>query len=143
MQDFQRVLLHAVREDVGQAPMQQFARAFLASRVTAIRESPQRTDSLAQFDHSGPRQLWLVGEKVIVNLLQIVRSGGRPAGLALGLKHPRDAGFHFLFFDQFSTVGLLNAFAHFGAKTGIPLQQAQGCVFHQLLSVGACVAGNL
>lgn len=30
-------------------------------------------------------------------------------------------GFHFLFFDQFSPVGLLDAFVHLGAKRGVPL----------------------
>ena len=53
------------------------------------------------------------------------------------------AGVHFFFFNELAPVGLGDAFSDGGAKAGLFLKQAQGCVLHQSLGVGACVDGDL
>jgi hypothetical protein len=51
------------------------------------------------------------------------------AGYASAVKHPLDARIHLFLFDEFLTVGLRDAFPHGGAKTSVPLKQAQGGIF--------------
>jgi len=82
--------------------------------------------------------------EVIVNVLQVRCGGGRPADTHfLRAQHLLYAGIHFLFFYKLAPIGLCDTFPHQGTKPGIAFEQAQGCLLHQSLGVGACVGGKL
>jgi len=59
------------------------------------------------------------------------------------VQHLFQAGVHFFLFNELAPVGLRNTFPPSRTKAGLFLKQAQSCVLHQSLSVGACVGGDL
>jgi hypothetical protein len=65
------------------------------------------------------------------------------SGYASGVKHPRNACIHLFLFDKFSPVGLRDAFAHSGAKTGVLFKQTHNSILYQSLGIRTGVTGDL
>jgi hypothetical protein len=53
-----------------------------------------------------------------------------------------DASVHFLFFDEFAAVSLLEAFSDTGSKARVLLQQPEGRVRYQFFRVQAFLRGD-
>jgi hypothetical protein len=82
--------------------------------------------------------------EVLANALQVRGSGWCPADThVLRAQHLFQASVHFFLFYEFTPVSLCDAFPDSGAKADLLLKQAQGCVLHQSLGVGACASGDL
>jgi hypothetical protein len=143
MQYFNGIVFHTVGDDVWQAPVQQFAGAFLTSLPSTQREFFQRTDGLADFNNGGyaldeARDLSGNRRCLASPLLRSASSGD-----ALGVKHPLDARVHLFLFDKFPPVGLRDTFPHGSAKTGILFKQAHDSILYQALGICTGMAGDL
>ncbi len=63
---------------------------------------------------------------------------GRPAKCAsLRPQHPLKPSRHFLFFDEFTTIGLSDAIAHGGTESSIFLKYSQCSLLHESLGIRA------
>jgi hypothetical protein len=60
-----------------------------------------------------------------------------------GLEHPFDTGVHFFFFDELTSVGLLDTFADCGTNAGVLFKQMQRRVPHELFSILTSADGDL
>ena len=135
MKDFDGVFLHAIRHDVRQALMEQFAGAFLGAFAPAIGELLERADSLVE-----ARRPWSAPDAGDVTsgtreCILNPRLRESSSGFSSGLKHPLDAGVHFFFLDEITTDGCVQTFFHSGAETGVFLKEAQRCSLHSMRPV--------
>jgi len=81
--------------------------------------------------------------EIVVDAFEVRRCCRRPADEHLRAEHLLQAGVHFFFLDEFTSVGLGYALAYSGAEVGFLLKQAQRGIFHQALGVSARLGSDL
>jgi hypothetical protein len=119
VQDFDSLSFNPIRNDVRQSRQYQLSGSFLAARPPALGISLQRADGFVKLMESRLGKLGMMLREVILDVLEVVRSGRSPADVHLGLQHALNALIHLFFFDEFAAIGLLDAFTDACSKQPI------------------------
>ena len=97
----------------------------------------QRTDNLVKLTYGRLPVVGMPVFKVIADVSEIRRGGGRPSDAHLRVEHPLQACVHFFFLDELAPVGLCNTFPNSGPEAGIFMKQAQRGILYQAFRLGA------
>lgn len=141
VQDFNGLLFDSIGGNVRERSKSQFSSAFFPAWTAAMRRVLQSEEAFVNFGDCNARYVRMVFNQIAESLPNPKRP--LASSEAASLEQFLDSLVHFLFFNPFSAVCLLNSLANGRAKRSVIFRQAQSGILDQFFGRESLAAGYL